>query len=339
MAHEIETAVFSQAEGAGWTNLGQVIPANIARDPRKIAEICNALYNVEKRDLFYKTNEQLSDSIADYQALVRSDNGEVLHIASRNRYHVENRQPVEIFEAFRDQLAAESMEISHAAVLKGGRLIAVSALLKDGDVTPSDGERIKNYVTLSTGYDGAHGTAATLNSIRVVCANTWAANLAAAKKAGKAKTIRASQLIGKSGLAHIVGNVDQITCDQKRTYDAMRNRIMSESEVLRIFADVCKINIEDLDRTDEKGFDVVSTRAQNMLAALRASYSSAPGAEQGNAYGVFNAITHFATHVRSVRDTTGNGEMSARASSNLFGDNARMKSEALATLTQLAVAA
>jgi phage/plasmid-like protein (TIGR03299 family) len=338
MAHEIESAVFSAREGAGWTGLGQEIDAGIAHDPRAIAARCNALYTVEKRNVII---EGTSHVLADYQALTRSDTGEVLHVASRNRYHVNNRQPVEIFEAFRDQLAAENMEISHAAVLRGGRIIAVSALLTDSAVTPVDGHKVCNYVTLSTGYDGSHGTAATVDSMRVVCANTWRANLASAKRNGKARSISAATRIEDTTLADIVSNVDAIIADQKRTYDALANARMSDADVLRLFADVCGINVEDLSKTDSKtGKPVVSTKARNMLDALRASYVHAPGAQTGTAWGAFNAVTHFASHVRTVRDTSGDGEQAARANSNLFGDSAAMKSKALARLTeQYAIAA
>lgn len=57
MSHQILNAVFSQREGAGWTGLGQVIPADIAKDPRKIAELVGAMYAVEKREAYYKGSD------------------------------------------------------------------------------------------------------------------------------------------------------------------------------------------------------------------------------------------------------------------------------------------
>jgi phage/plasmid-like protein (TIGR03299 family) len=341
MAHEIETAVFSVREGAGWTGLGQAIPADMATNPRAIAEICRATYEVKKEDLFLRNPvTKQEERVPDHQALIRSDTGEVLHVASRNRYHVSNRQPVEIFEAFRDELAKEHLEISHAAVLRGGRLIAVSALLTDDAVTPSDGHKVCNYVTLSTGYDGSHGTSATLNSIRVVCANTWRANLESAKAAGKAKSISAATRMAETTLPELVANIDLIVSEQRRTYDALANAKLDPAEVLRLFADTCGIIVEDLGRTDKEGKPVVSTKARNMLDALRASYTNAPGAVQGTAWGAFQAVTHFASHVRTVRDTAGDGSNAARVNSNLFGDSARMKAVALDRLTrQYAMAA
>ncbi|MGP1609542.1 MAG: DUF932 domain-containing protein [Burkholderiales bacterium] len=338
MSHEIETAAFSSREGAGWTGLGQEIPADAAKDPRRIAEICKALFEVQKRNVIIEGTDFV---LPDHQALVRSDTGAVLHVASRSRYHVENRQPVEIFEAFRDELAAENLEISHAAVLKGGKLIAVSALLTGADVTPADGHVVNNYVTLSTGYDGAHGTGATLSSVRVVCANTWRYNMDDAKDKGRARLISAATRLQSDTLRNIVGNCDEIISQQKRTYDALANASITDADVLRLFADVCGITVEDLGRTDARtGKPVVSSKARNMLDALRASYVNAPGAQPGTAWGALQAVTHFASHVRTVRDTAGDGEHGARTASNLFGDSASMKAGALARLTaQYAVAA
>jgi phage/plasmid-like protein (TIGR03299 family) len=329
MSHEIESAVYSQREGAGWTGLGQTIPATAAHDPAAIAALCNAEYRVEKRNVCI---EGSTKALQGYQALVRTDTDEVLHVASRSRYHLDNRQPVEIFEAFRDQLAQERLEISHAAVLKGGRLIAVSALLTDATITPNDGHAVRNYVTLSTGYDGIHGTAATVDSERVVCANTWRANLRNAMDSGKIRAIRASTRLEHGTLADIVGNIDSIISAQKRSYDVLANARMDAAEVLRLFADVCKITVSDLDKTGADGKPLVSNKARNMLDALRASYVNAPGASQGTAWGAFQAVTHFATHVRTVRDTAQDGVNATRVAANLFGDSARMKSEALASL-------
>lgn len=335
MSHEIAHAVFSAREGAGWTGLGQTIPANIANDPAKIAELCSATYRVSKRDVIVAGTDFV---IPQYQALVREDTGAVLHVASRTRYHVNERQPVEIFEAFRDELAKNNMEISHASVLKGGRLIAVSALIQGGDLMPPDGQVIKQYATLSTGYDGQHGTAATVDQCRVVCANTWRYNLDSAMSSGKYRSIRASQEIQPgqlSDLINLIGDPDTME-RQRRTFDALANTRLDAVQVARLFADACRINLEDIDRVDAKGRPVVATKARNMLAALYASYNNAPGAEQGTAWGAFNAVTHFATHVRTTRDTTGDGSESSRVASNLFGDSAIMKARAMESLLALA---
>jgi len=66
------------------------------------------------------------------------------------------------------------------------------------------------------------------------------------------------------------------------------------------------------------------------------SYRSAPGASManGSAWGAFNAVTHYATHVKGTRDTSGAGDAVARLKSNLFGDAGALKQRAMMLLDQ-----
>lgn len=329
MAHQIVTAAFSAREGAGWTGLGVAIPAEHAADPAHIARIAGLDYTVAKAELTLPNG----DTLPNHMALVESARGSVLGVVSRSKYHLDNRQPVDIVAAFRDQLAAQSMEISHVAALKGRSVVAVSALVTGADFSIGK-DKLQTYVTLSTGYDGNNGTRCTVGGVRAVCANTLAYSIAAAEKEGKIKTIRASTAIEYGSLAKLVANLDDIVSTQKRTYEALANTAMSDADVLRTFADCLSINIEDLNRTDAKtGEPVVSTRARNMLDALLASYKHAPGAQTGNAWGVLNGVTHYADHVRTVRDTTGAGNAAARLTASMIGDGARLKARALDMLT------
>lgn len=332
MSHEIETAVFSAAEGAGWTGLGQVIPESAARDPAKIAELCSATYTVSKVGLVTESG----NSVPRHQAIVRDDTGDVLSVVSTSRYKVDGRQPIDIFEAFRDELAKENMVISHAAVLKRGATLAVCAHVPGRDMIVGNGDPVKTYVTLSTGYDGQHGTKATVGGTRVVCNNTLNYSLAEAEKTGKYKTIKASTAIEKGSLADMLANIDGIVSDQQRLYDRLANAKLSDADISRLFADVLAINIEDLNRVDSEGKPVVSTRSRNMLSDLLASYKNAPGADiaRGTAWGALNAVTHYATHIKTVRDTASEGNGAARTFSNMYGDSARIKAEALALLTE-----
>lgn len=129
MSHEIETAIYSTREGAGWTGLGRSIPLQIARDPDAMAAMLGATYTVAKRSAYYQGADGQYHEIPDASALIRTDTGAAFCVATDSRYHIDNRQPRDILAAFRDELASERLEISHAAVLAGGSRIAVCALL------------------------------------------------------------------------------------------------------------------------------------------------------------------------------------------------------------------
>lgn len=331
MSHEIETALFSKREGSGWTGLGREISPDIARDPKKIAELLDATWTVAAMPAYYQDVAGNYHRISGANAQVRSDNGKALSVTSDTRYHVTNRQPADVIEAFRDELAAENMEISHAAVLKGGQIIAVSALMNpEFDIVVGKGDRVKSYTTLSTGYDKKNGTKATKGGMRVVCANTLAASLELAKRDRQLRTIRASTELEFDTLKNLIANVAELVEAEREAYNEMSNRTMSEADVLRYFADVLSIRVEDLGKVDKQGEKIISTKTENIITALKNAYVNAPGATiaHGTMWGALNAVSFYGTHEKTVRDTTGDGEDSSRAASNMFGDSARLKARA-----------
>lgn len=333
MSHEIETAIFSKKEGAGWTGLGLEIPDDAKTDPRKLAELLGATWTVKTREAYYKTEEGQYALINGSAVQVRSDNGQVLSITSDTRYHVDHRHPLQVFGAFRDQLTAEKLEISHAAVLRGGQIIAVSALLPETDKLGGK-DLLRHYVTLSTGFDKKHGTKCTLGTVRVVCANTLAWSISDATAKGELKTIRASSRLSELTLPEMVQTAGHWRKAVVKEYDALANKKMTDAAVSKYFADVLEIKIEDLGKVDKSGKNLIATKSENMLKALASAYKNAPGAvsASGSAWGALNAVTYYATHEKTCRDSFGDGADSARVASNMFGDSARLKARALELL-------
>lgn len=331
MSGEIENAIFSADEGAGWTGLGQVIPAAISKDPDAMAALCGANFEVLKRPCYYKDTAGQFRAAEGRDVLIRSDNGAMLEVVSDNRYHVEHRQPRDIFAAFRDQLHGHGLSISHAATLRGGSYIAVCARLPDADISVGAGDKVKTYLTLSTGYDKKNGTKKTVGGVRVVCMNTLQYSIREAIEAGKLATIRASTRLEETTLAEFLKAAFAAVDDQKRTYDALANTRISDADIRRYFADVLEIDAAQLGVVSASGKKLISTKSENMLATLAAAYGNAPGAAMatGTLWGAVNAVTYYATHQKTVRDTCGDGAESARVASNLYGDAAKLKSRAL----------
>jgi phage/plasmid-like protein (TIGR03299 family) len=345
MAHNIASAIYATSEGIGWHGLGAAIPEDAAKDPARLAKLLGADYAVTPKPIYYLSDDGGYMPVSNSVAQVRSDNGEALSVTSANRYHTDFRQPADMLEAFRDELAKESLHISHAALLKGGKIMAVSAMLdRSHDVYVNDNlsDKVKFFLTLSTGYDKMHGTQRMLSSIRVVCSNTLAAAQQDATANGRLRSIKASQRFGETTLTDLLAGMMGTIQANKRTFDALANAKMTDEQVARYFADVLEINIEDLNRTDRNGKALVATKSQNMLYALMAAYTQAPGqalsTAKGTAFGALNAVTHYATHTKTVRDTDGSGTEQARIASNLFGDAGRLKARALELVNQLVAA-
>ncbi|MGH9608033.1 MAG: DUF932 domain-containing protein [Bryobacteraceae bacterium] len=346
MSHEIEQAAFHAQDGAGWTGLGIALDADTAKDPAKIAQAIGLTWTVKAEPLYRKIdNEKVFRPIPSYVAQVRSDTGATLSITSKDRYHTKNRQPADIIEAFRDDFAKESLRMTHAASLMGGGLIVCCAVMPpEFDVIVGKNDRLQSFITLSTGYDKLHGTNASKGTLRVVCKNTLMASMARADDKRQLRTIRASTALEHHSLKDLIEHVRELQEVEREKYSELANAKLSSTEVARYFADVLEFNIEDLGKKDKQGYKLVSTRTENNLQALKDAYLKGPGAAaiQGTKWGALNAVTYYATHERTVRDTHEDGADAARVTSSLFGSAAQMKARALSLVlnrSKVAVAA
>lgn len=207
----VETAVFSEREGAGWHGIGKTIPAEIRNDPRKIAELLGATYKVGPAPIFVRTAAGVFVPVTGYAAQMRDDTGGVLSVTSDNRYFTDNRQPADIIAAFADEFRANRMELSHAFIGKGGKHIVVSALMDpDLDLMVGKGDRVRRYTTLSSGYDNRNGTVATEGNERPVCHNTWTwavQDAKAGKEGTKLAGISASQKLAAGQLQQLIAAI------------------------------------------------------------------------------------------------------------------------------------
>lgn len=373
MSHEVEheTTIYAEADGIAWHSLGRPISAEAANDPRKLAAECGALFNIIQRPIFIQLPGGELRAVPDRAALVRDDNYYVTGLASDTRYNVKYRQPIDIFESFRDQLAANRLSISHAAILGKGKRIAVCAKLPEDhsfSVGRAD-DRVDQYLTMITGYDAKTGTNRILSSIRVVCANTaaMAESDATARGNGRMRSISASQQLAADTLLRMVAGLagDDVTANkasigketasvsgmvtraaraaraQREAFNAMANKQISAIDLARYFGDVLEIDIAQLNQVDPQGRPMISTKSKNMLSALSAAYDSAPGSAwaHGNVWGALNAVTYYATHAKTCRDTSGAGAAAARYASNLDGDAAKLKARAMALAGQMVAVA
>lgn len=348
MAHEIQKLngkhcyVYNGEEGAGWHGLGEPIPAEFAKDPRKIAELCGASYNVYKAQTFFRQGGEdsgMEREIANRFALVRDDTHTALEVLSDNKYNIV--QPVEYFEAFRDSLAANNLVISSAGVLKGGRVVFVCAKFTDQGFDVLGLDRTDVYVCLGGGYDGNMSSFGYLSKMRTVCNNTLSANVAMkiretknSKVAGKgffrmphSVAFDGAALTGALGLA---GKELQVTA---QVFNELARAKVDLSTAARYFAEVMDIDPEIVNAVDKNGKALLSTRSKNQLEAIAGAYLGGPGAQlataNGTWYGALNAVTHYVDHMAATRDSYGDGKGAARFASAQFGAGNDLKTKAL----------
>lgn len=339
MAHEIDMSLgrpaftFDAEEGGAWHGLGNPIPKEHAKDPRMIAKLCGAGYQVYKAQVMFKDSNGTEHAFDNRQVLVRNDTHAPLEVISETKYNI--TQPVEYFEAFRDQLAANDLVISSAGVLKGGRIVFVNAKLnRDFAIDVMGCDPSIAYLCLGGGYDTLLGHFGYLNSFRTVCWNTWSAAMAEHARGNTLYKATHASVFDPVAIKTAMGVYGKELKVRANVFNALAAAKADMKEVQDFFATLLDIDPADLNKTDVKtGKPVISTRSRNQLLILANQYTAGPGAQlksaRGTWYGALNAVTHFVDHLAGTRDTTNDGSGKSRFASAQFGNGARTKARAL----------
>lgn len=344
MAHLIDDSngrpafAYDAEEGGAWHGLGQAIPAEIAKDPRRIAEIVGAAYGVHKTPAMFQRMDASVSAVPNRQVLYRDDTGAALEVLSDNRYKIV--QPVEYFEAFRDSLAANNLRISSAGVLKGGRIVFVNAKFTDGGFAVLGIDRIDSYVCMGGGYDGTMSSFGYLSDFRTVCWNTLSANLSAKKQGGQLFKVPHTAAFDGRVLGAALGLAGQELRVRAEVFNTLAGYRMTREAVIKYFADVLEIDQAKIGQFDVKGKSLLSARLTNQLESLADAYLNGPGATlasaSGTLWGALNAVTHHVDHLASSRDSYADGSSKSRFASAQFGSGASVKRDALQAAMSLA---
>lgn len=344
MAHMIDNStgrdafVYNADEGRTWHGLGQAIPEEIALDPRAIAELVGATYNVRKAATMYTDSQGTWRGVPNRQVLYRDDTGAALEVLSDNRYKIV--QPVEYFEAFRDSLKANNLRISSAGILKGGRIAFVNAKFTDGGFEVLGMDRIESFICMGGGYDGTMSSFGYLSDFRTVCWNTLSANLSKQGSNGKLFKVPHTVAFDGRALGTALGLAGQELAVRAEVFNTLAGYKLQSEAAVRYFSDILELDADKLGKVDAKGKSLISTRSLNQLEALADAYLAGPGASlpsaSGTLWGALNAVTHYVDHIASTRDSYEDGSDRSRFASAQFGAGAGVKRKALERAMEMA---
>lgn len=267
----------------------------------------------------------------------RSDTGEALGTVSDNRYQIV--QPATILEFFREFLRWEGLSIETAGALKGGRVVwCLANLGPEFRHLGPGGDTTQGYVRLQTSYDGSRVTSLVGTTIRQVCANTE--RMIESETARQQYRVAHSTQLDAKALHAAFGFLGADFRETAETWNALQARTVTDEQAREFFCQVAGINPDDLTRNGADGKPLVSGKSRNALQALADAYRASPGANlpgaRGTAYGLLNAVTYYADHVATVRDTASDGTTVARLASAWLGSGADMKARARAYAAELA---
>ncbi len=349
MAHELDfstgRAAIALRGGAqsAWHGFGETIEPG--DDIDTIVRKAALEWNVVKAGLFYvdPTDGKNREWPGTF-ATVRTDTGEALGKVSGSRYHIV--QPREVVTFYRDFLSDNGLAIETAGALKGGRIVwALASLGPDFKHLGPGGDATQGYVRLQTSFDGSRKTTLTPTTIRQVCANTE--RMIEASSSGAQFSVAHTSAFDDSAKAELsaafglLGDQFKVTADY---WNALQARKVTDAEAREFFLALLEVDPADVLR-EMNGKPVLSGKMRGALEALAAAYKRAPGAAlagaNGTAYGLLNAVTYYADHAATVRDTAADGETMARIASSWYGTGSSLKDRARNILTDrfLAVAA
>jgi phage/plasmid-like protein (TIGR03299 family) len=345
MAHHIDFSkgsaafTFDASEGEAWHKHGNPIPEADANDPAKIAKHAGAEYPVYTSRVLYKDSDGQIRELDNNNVVIRRDTQSGLGIVSDDSKTV---QPVEYFEAFRDQLKKKDLKISSAGVLKGGRIVFCNARLSDDhDLVINKTDRIVRYVCIGGGYDGKLANFGYVSDFRTVCWNTLSANFSRADSENRMFRIGHLSTFDGRALTSALGLLGPELKARAEVFNTLAGYQAQRDAVAKIFADALRVDEADIGAIDkETGKHVLSAVMRNKLETLSKLYESGPGADlssaKGTLWGALNAVTHYVDHLAATRDTMKDGKAASRFASANFGQGVRIKQRALESAMALA---
>jgi phage/plasmid-like protein (TIGR03299 family) len=324
MAHEIDSIGF--VGQTPWHGLGTYIgDQNVFSDEMQTR--AKISWGVGREDVMVPDplNPGQFLKIPGYKAIKRLDNNRVLSIMSDSYRPFQNKEKFRFF----DQLVGEKLAMYHTAMsLDGGKKIAILAKLPGYIRVEGTDDITEKYLLLADSFDGSVAFSMLFTPIRVVCANTLNAALAAGLRT--AFRLRHS------------GNLESKVEDARKSLGlAIKQYDRFDQEVNRLaktrFTELqMKALAAELAPANEAG--EVSARAQTARDTLVNLFENGRGHGpiRGTAWAALNAVAEYTDHHKGTRMTGDRGSQEAATLSVLFGSAQQMKQKAANLINQMA---
>lgn len=322
MAHEIhenDTPIF--VGKPAWHGLGTVIEN--APTPMEALQLAKLDWTVETSTFldcwFGQPDGDGSDAefvrCEGYKALRRSDTKEILHVATKNYSVMQNIELARLLDDIKTASDGK-VQIETAGSLKNGRKVWFLARGEAFDI--GSGDTHVPYLLGTNSHDGTNAVRFLPTNIRVVCANTHSAALAAAGgwswKHTSRLAVRTDEI--KQTLARWAAQVEE----DKAMYQTLAAQQMTKDEINQLWLDaLIRADGPMPKEVKNKRHQTRMERAQDALAYMAQVFDLESQRFGASALVAANAATNWLGHVR------GRLEKNERAASNLFGHYARHK--------------
>lgn len=282
MSHEVETMYYTSNEANGrfvpWHGLGT--PVAEALTSQEALEAAGLNWEVESKPIFTDAGVQ----IPGYCANTRNTDNKVLGIVTDRYKIVQNSEAF----SFTDALLGEGTRYDTAGSLRGGKQIWLLAKMPTTKVL---GDDVDPFICFSNSHDGFGSIRVCMTPIRVVCNNTLNIALSTAKRAWSAKHIGDinSKLDEARRTLELANTYMEELAD---TADKLANTTVSDEKFNQIVDSLVTVPDDATDRMKKNADDLKVKFAMCYFAPDIAKFKN-------TAWGVINAASDFATHVRS----------------------------------------
>ncbi len=347
MAHELDItdgqACFANSRSDHWHRLGQSVGHTMtAREALKAAHLAG--WNVRKMPLQVPQEPVIDDTgvttpaplaVPDFYATVRTNpiNGciDVLGVVGSKYEPVQNEASCQLLDALVDQSGAH---FETAGALRGGRETFVTMKLPQSIVfNGKDGSRDTTsfYLVALNSHDGSSKFRFLITPIRIVCANTQDAAVAAAKASWGIRHTggaRASIQEARNALKLSWRYVEAFETEAAELYAAPM-----DTEEMRRFANT-------LLEVDSAGTAATARHRRDRANGIVKLWTSSPTVAPiaGTRWAAYNAVTEYLDHVVPIRGARTSGDANtARALRNIStaGSTQSLKAHAFRLLQTL----
>ena len=304
---------------AAWHGQGVVTEGTLPA--REAFETADALFTVEKRELFFPNhdtgailgeNEQPMWFPSNSFGVVRTDTQALLGVVSRQYEIVQNDSLLRMAEFIR-----EEVDMDCVIVLSDGAKVCFTATLRGAETDIVPGDTVKRRIVGYLGHDGKTGCGAKFTNIRVVCQNTLTAALG--------ESGAHSSITHKNGAN---SNFDALI----NSIDVARQDFVTECELMREFSQFSITSSQFNEFVDEV-YNIdegqVFRKRDKITAAMNYGY----GVEfnPGTLWTAINAITQVETSTRG----TSAAKSRAQFARGTFGAGATISKKAFAVARDL----
>ena len=301
---------------AAWHNQGVVTEGTLPA--REAFETADALFTVEKRELFYPTNPDAclysgpESAPAGVYGVIRTDTQALLGVVSKQYEIVQNDSLLRMAEFIR-----EEVDMDCVIVLSDGAKVCFTATLRGAETDIVPGDTVKRRIVGYLGHDGKTGCGAKFTNIRVVCQNTLTAALG--------ESGAHSSITHKNGANN---NFDALI----NSIDVARQDFVTECELMREFSRASMGHSQFNDFVDEV-YNIDEGQVFRKRDKLRQAFRMGYGSEYApmSVWAGINAITQVETSTRGTTAAKGRAQF-ARGT---FGAGAQISKRAFAVAQDL----